>query len=139
MGDITDDDGDGKPGITATPRNDMGFYVPRTSLAPASSSPTDKLYVVLRTALGLYGTSTSCTDGTGTATVTHLDNHVVGCHIPDADGGAGTDCDNVAYDFIDSNTTAYEVTTGTYTSKQITTGTGTGGAVTCDDVLKALP
>jgi hypothetical protein len=138
MGDITDDDGDGKPGITATPRNDMGFYVPRTSLAP-SSPQTDKLYIVLRTALSLYGTSTSCTDGTGTATVTHLDNHVIGCHIPDPDGGAGTDCDNTAYDFIDSNTTAYQVTSGTYVSKQLAMGSGEGGAVTCDDVLQAVP
>jgi hypothetical protein len=137
-GDITDDDGDGKPGITATPRSDMGFYVPRTSLAP-SSPQTDKLYVVLRTALSLYGTSTSCADGTGTATVTNLDNHVIGCHIPDPEGGAGTDCDNVAYDFIDSNTTAYQVTSGTYVSKQLQMGTGDGGSVTCDDVLKALP
>lgn len=139
MGDITDDDGDGKPGITATPSKAAPFYVPRTGLDPTTSPPTDKLYVALRTALSLNGKSTSCTEGAGTATVTLLNNHVIGCHIPDADGGAGTDCIDTQYDFIDSNTTAYVAMGGTYASKQLMAGTGDGGAPTCDDVLAALP
>lgn len=136
--DITDDDGDGKPGIAALPRGDMGFFVPRVALS-MTAPQTDKLYVVLRTELSLYGTSTSCTDGAGTATVSLLNNHVIGCHIPDVDGGAGTDCDPGQYNFIDSNSTAYQVMSGTYLSKQLTSGTGDGGAVTCDDARGAFP
>jgi len=141
MSDIRDDDGDGKPGITATPSSQMPYYVPRTGFLMGStlSPPTDKIYVVLRTELSLFGLSTSCTEGAGTATVNLLNNHVVGCHIPDVDGGAGTDCIDTQYDFIDQNTTAYMVMGGTYVSKILASGTGDGGAVTCDDVLSAVP
>ncbi len=132
--DVADDDGDGHPGITAIPSSDSGFYVPKTDLT--GGLPTDRLYLVTRTELSLYGTSTSCTEASGTATVGQFNNHVVGCDIPGAtDGGAGTDCVAAQYGFIDSNTTVYEVTSGTFQTKELSTD----GGGTCADVLAALP
>ncbi len=123
--------GQGQPGITgifyasASP-----FVLPRTSLS-MTSPQVDHLHSIFRTALSLYGTAMTCTETTGTATVTQLNNHVVGCDL--ADGGRP--CMDTEYQFLDSNTTQYAPSTGTFTSKQITGG----ASATCADVLTALP
>jgi hypothetical protein len=116
------------PGVTAFPNGAAPFILPKTSLdmtAPAAS----QLQVVLRTALSLYGTSSSCTDESGTAFVTQLNNHVVGCSLAN-DAGA---CNSDQYEFIDSNTTQYVPAAGTFVAKMLTTG------ATCADVLSTLP
>jgi hypothetical protein len=160
MSDITDDDMDGHPGITTTPSNMMGYSFPATASAPGSAQ-ADELYVVHRTELSLYGTSSSCTDGSGTATVQLLNNHVVGCHLAGqpASGGACSAGLGMQYDFIDQNTTVYlgkeyvmggavmipqnpclpqlpPKISGTYVSKVLSSD---GGTATCADVLTALP
>jgi hypothetical protein len=152
MSDITDDDMDGHPGITTTPSNMMGYSLPATA-ATIGAAQADELYVVLRTQLSLYGTSTSCTDGSGTATVQLLNNHIVGCHLAGqpADAGACSPGASNQYDFIDQNTTVYlgqsyvvsgmvmfppnpclpqlpPKITGTYVSKLLATD---GGTATC--------
>jgi hypothetical protein len=133
--DLADDDGDGKPGITAVPRSDSGFYVPFT--AAQGGVPTDKLYIATRTEVALYGTSDTCATGHGTATVPELNNHVVGCEGIDPDGGKH-DCAPAEYGFIDFSTTVYTITGGTFQTQQLTAGAD-GGAPTCADVLTALP
>jgi hypothetical protein len=134
-GDLADDDGDGHPGITGVPRSDSGFYVPYT--APSGGSPTDQLYLAVRTEVSLYGTSTSCTESSGAATVNLLNNHVVGCDIAGSAGAdaGGNPCNQQQYGFIDSNTTVYQIAGGTYQTKQL----ATDGGGSCADVLAALP
>jgi hypothetical protein len=134
--DIIDDDCDHHPGITSIPRSatttgmaDSMYYVPKT--ATTNGRPTDKLYLVLRTELSLSGTNTSCTEGSGTANVTQLNNHVVGC---DVSMPPMTDCTPDEYNYIDSNTTVYAVMSGTYATKQLT-----GATPTCDDAVAAFP
>jgi hypothetical protein len=152
--DLADDDNDGHPGITATPSNAMGFSLPSTApaMAPPYPPQADQLYVALRTELSLYGTSSSCTDVSGTVDVQLLNNHVIGCRIA-GDGGA---CSMDQYNFIDENTTVYvgpNVTiprsvmppsfappgiTGTFQAKVLSTDADAGG-IDCNAVLTALP
>jgi hypothetical protein len=115
-------------GVTAIPVGTSPFVLPKTSLdmtAPAA----DQLQIVLRTALSLYGTSSSCDEQTGTATVTQLNNHVVGCSLAD-DGGT---CTPDEYNFIDGNTTQYVPGAGTFDAKKL------ADTATCADVLSAYP
>jgi hypothetical protein len=126
--DLSDDDGDGKPGITVNASTAMGFIVPRVALS-TTAPMADKLYVVLRTALSLNGTfSQDCQTGKGTANVNLINNHVIGCDL------SGTDCVASQYNFIDQNTTQYVSASATVAWKQMG-----AGAVTCSDVLAAVP
>ena len=74
MADISDDDNDGHPGITAIPSSMDGNSLPATALStsPPYAPQADKLYVVLRTELSLYGLATGCKDISGTAKATLL-------------------------------------------------------------------
>jgi hypothetical protein len=126
-------------GITAHFKADMSpFVIPRVALS-MTAPQTDEIYVVLRTEIGLNGCMTSCTEGSGTANVPLLQNHVIGCHLPASDAGPEAMCNPNQFNFLDLNSTAYQVQNGSYKSKIITNGTGTGGAVTCDDVSNAFP
>jgi hypothetical protein len=121
----------GQPGLEGIFYNGaMPFVLPRTSLS-ATSPQVDHLWLLSRTALSLYGKTTSCTETTGTATVTQLNNHIAGCQIVD-DGGP---CTQAQYQFLDSNTTQYAPATGTFDAVQLTGG----ASATCADVLAKLP
>jgi hypothetical protein len=159
MSDLSDDDGDMKPGITDTAFNMNGWVFPATASA-AGSQQADELYVATRTELSLMGTSTSCTESCGTATVQLLNNHIVGCHIVGTP--AGTLCPMSQYDYVDQNTTVFlgrpyvsggavmyppggacptpvqlnPKITGQFHSKILASD---GGTATCDDVLAAFP
>ena len=92
-----------------------------------------------RTELSLYGSSTSCTEGSGTATVKLLNNHVVGCTIAGMtapDGGAVL-CDSAGAQFLDINTTQYTVMSGTYQTIQVPNVDA--AALSCDDVRAMVP
>jgi hypothetical protein len=111
---VTDDDMDGNPGITAIPLTTTGYTAPPTSVAIAAVPPlADKVYIVSRNEIAISGMRmTDCTHGTGTATVSLFDNHVVGCH---ATAGTITGTGNVSagpctsnmVSFIDQNRTVY--------------------------------
>lgn len=119
-------------GITAAFKADMSpFIVPKVALS-MTAPQTDKIYVVLRTEIALSGCMTSCTDGSGTATVPLLQNHVIGCHVPAGDASTDRACTPAEYNFIDQNSTAYVVVSGTFQSK-VVSGT------TCSDVRAAFP
>jgi hypothetical protein len=148
--DLSDDDHDGNPGITAFPvdKNSMGFYLPATSLGGASgngSMPTqvaDQIFIVKRTQFALHGTSTSCSEITGTATVPEYVVHVVGCH--DHGTAASASCTANEWQFIDENATIYagsggskSTITGTFDAKQVTAADG--GEPGCDDVVALFP
>jgi hypothetical protein len=120
-----DDDGDMNPGITATPLSMTGYADPPTSI---SGQPADELYLATRTQMQFAGTWSSCTDLSGTVTVTHFDNHVVGCHVK-----GGATCTTAQSNFIDSSRTVYVPGMSTFVAKALPS------TATCADVLTALP
>ena len=124
-------------GVTAAFKADTTpFIIPRVGLGMMPSGAlypmTDKIFVVLRTQIALSGCMSSCTDGSGTALVPLLENHVIGCHIPAGDAGPDRPCQPSEYNFLDLNSTAYVVVSGTFQSKVAT-------APTCDAVRAAFP
>jgi len=120
--------GVGQPGIVATYKNAGSFYPAMTALAP--NSPTaDQAFMVLRTQLRLYGTSTSCNNQSGQAFATDLNLHIVGCMLT---GSQGT-CTNDQSGFVDANDTRFTPGTGTFTSQEMAAG------ASCVDVISALP
>ncbi len=130
---IVDADGDGKPGFTAVPLMGSGVVLPPTGLGLFGSAPSaDKLYIVAKNNLSLNGTRTSCTDASGTASVTEFDNHVVGCHVHNG-GECTTGMPNTQADFVDTSRTVYAPGTATFKAKQLP------ATATCADVLSALP
>jgi hypothetical protein len=144
--DLSDDDMDGNPGITDYPvgDNSAGYYLPATELGGTTANPSphaDKLYIVSRTQLSLYGTSKSCTESTGSISVPQYDEHVIGCH--DLGTAATAACTAAEWQFIDSNATQYagaaggkSIITGTFDSKLMDSE---GGTPTCDDVVALFP
>jgi hypothetical protein len=113
QGDLSDDDNDTFPGITATPLNgDSGSCVkpncnyadPPSTIIGGSNAVADQVYIVSRNELTISGPRATCTQGTATVKVGLFDNHVVGCHIK-----GGSACNSAQVQFIDSNRTKYVV------------------------------
>jgi hypothetical protein len=128
-----DSDGDGNPGITASPLSGNGYVYPPTAIGLGGSAPSaDQVYLATRTQVSLNGNWTSCTDLSGTADVSEFNNHVVGCHIH---GGSActTGAANTQADFIDQNRTVYAPGSATFVAKTLSS-TGT-----CADALSAVP
>jgi hypothetical protein len=125
-----DADGDMKPGLTAAPRNGGGYVLPPTDAIGAllGGDRADKLYTVFRLIVTAMTTRTSCDQASGTATVMHFDNHVIGCHV----SGKG-ECTSTQADFLDTNRTVFEVQSATIETKIVPE------AATCADVRAALP
>jgi hypothetical protein len=125
---VSDDDGDGNPGMTITPNGASPYSYPPTSI-DYDHTQADKLYVVTRTTVALSGTLTSCFGGSGTATVSQFENHVVGCH--DATGMSsagktlsGTNCSTTSGvgngpGFLDVNRTIFTPGSATYQSAPV--------------------
>lgn len=120
-----DHDGDGQPGIKAVPRTDPPFGTPPVDLLGAQA---DEIYLATRTVLGLTGTRDSCTSARGTAQVSSVDSHIVGCHVK----GGGT-CTAAQSDFIDAIQPKFTVESATFEMVQIPK------TATCADVRAALP
>jgi hypothetical protein len=125
--DVTDDDGDGFPGITANPKSDpctgggaaCTYTYPPTSLTAFAVPPlADQVYIVSRNELSLSGMRmNSCTQGSGTAKITLFDNHVVGCHATASTSATGTTtpaatCTSAQVAFLDDNRTIYTASNG---------------------------
>ncbi len=149
--DITDDDGDGNPGITANPLNSNGYTYPPTNTT--CGAPATQIYIVSRNELAVTGMRMTCTKGTGTASVTLFDNHVVGCmHGTEAAHGLCSAvspgaCAATEVAFLDDNRTkyGYDQTAGDVFSKAHPASNGVATIValnagaTCSDVLAAVP
>jgi hypothetical protein len=117
-GDITDDDGDGHPGVTAIPPNGTDgtsspscsgpgsckYYFPPTAVGlGGSASVADKVYIVSRNRFSLSGMRMNdCSKGSGKASITLFDNHAVGCHI-----SGGGECNDMQAGFVDTNRPVY--------------------------------
>jgi hypothetical protein len=121
--------GQGHPGIRGV-FDVMPPYYPGTTSLATNSPRADQFWTVNRVQLSLYGTTSSCTDTSGTAYVTLINNRVVGCELADAGGPCTMD----QYGFLDSNTTQYTPTNGTFQAKELTAPMNT-----CADVLTAFP
>ena len=126
--DFVAEEGDGNPGVDEIPITTAGYAMTRTGLG-GSQPAVDRIYIASRTELSLYGTSTSCTDTSGTAIVTLIDSHVIGCNVEN-DGGT---CAQTQWGFIDSNRTVFVPGAATFTQKVLTAG------ASCSDVVAAVP
>ena len=127
----TDPDGDGQPGILAVPRTDGEFEAPPLDLQGAldtNGARADQVYVATRTAIALAGTRDSCGHAKGTADVSHVDSHVVGCHVKD-----GAVCTPEQAKFVDDNQPKFTIKSATYEMVQVPAG------ASCADVRAALP
>ncbi|HLK38956.1 MAG TPA: hypothetical protein VKU41_19480 [Polyangiaceae bacterium] len=153
--DLQDDDGDMQPGITVTPNSTSPYFLPPTALSlggQALKQPAaDKVYIALRQEIALSGMrTTDCQQGSGTATITLFDNHVVGCHATASSSAPAGNCTSAQASFLDANRTKYTVkgtemasspsaispsnpVMGTFTLKQIS------NTATCADARAALP
>lgn len=108
-----DSDADDKPGFTAIPKSGSGYVQPPVAAdLGGSGARADALYMVSRTAMGLSGTLSSCTEQSGTVSVKFFDNHIVGCKV-----AGGGECSAEQVDFLDANRNLLTATEGTFTSK----------------------
>jgi hypothetical protein len=122
-----DHDGDGKPGVSAIPRDGNGYGAPPTDLG--KSHYADKLYLATRNDMTLSANIEGCPESySGTADVAKFDSHVIGCHVK-----GGGDCTAAQSKFIDDNRTLFTVTSATFDSKVVPAST------TCAAVRAALP
>jgi hypothetical protein len=122
-----DQDGDGRPGITAIPRNGDGFSPPPTSLAQTQRA--DQLDLVIRNVMTLTATVDGCPDSyNGSASVKFFDNHVIGCHVM-----GGNECSAAEAQFVDEQRSVFVPGSATFTAKIVPDG------ASCADVRTALP
>jgi hypothetical protein len=123
--DITavDADGDDEPGFTGVPKTGAGYVQPPVAAAlGGTGAKADAMYMVTRTAMGLSGTLSSCSEQSGAVSVKFFDNHIVGCHV-----AGGGECSSEQVDFLDTNRNQLTATDGTFTSKLVP------NTATCDD------
>jgi hypothetical protein len=159
--DVTDDDKDGHPGITATPKtgattcpsyptntpnnatSPCSYYQPPTAVGLGGSAPAaDKVYIVSRNRFALSGIRTNCQQGKGKASITLFDNHVVGCHVV-----GGGECTSAQVQFLDQNRPVYADSSNNAFSSTSPANNGTvdvyqfnqGTTPTCADVRTMLP
>jgi len=124
-----DAEGDGKLGITGVPKTGNGYVNPPTSLGVFGSAPAaDKVYIASRNVLALKGTTTSCTEQSGTVNVKFFDNHVIGCH-----NTMNAECDANQTKFVDDSRTVYVPGAATFVAKKVPDN------ATCAEVRAALP
>jgi hypothetical protein len=129
--DQVDADKDGNPGVTAIPKSGSPYSPIPVQLIPTVYA--DQLYFTLRSVISLNGTLSTCTTASGNATVSHLDNHIIGCRTMAADGGVGTNCTGAEAMFADMNSPALTASSAKFTASMLTT------AATCPNVRAALP
>lgn len=134
--DQVDMDVDSHPGVTATPKTGTpasGNAYANPPLALSLFFPrADSLYMALRSVMTLNGTLTSCTAASGAASIAHMDDHIIGCHV--AGGGA---CTATQISFVDGNSPVLMPRTGanapTFSAVKLTT------AASCPNVRAAIP
>jgi hypothetical protein len=98
---------------------------------------TDSLWANFQSVLSLSGALTSCTAASGTANVTSMDSHIIGCHLvgkPTTADAAADYCDSTQTTFLDTNSPHLTPHAGTFSAVKL----GSASAA-CSDVLTALP
>jgi hypothetical protein len=122
-----DSDGDGKPGVAADAASDAGQKNP--PVTPTRTVRANRVYAAFRQVLTAKGTVKSCNRTEGTADVTQINSHVLGCRRED-----GTDCDPSQFKLLDSAAPVY-MPTGPATITMVKLPDGAPS--TCKDI-KAL-
>lgn len=122
-----DSDGDGKPGITAIPRQDTGF-----SLVPINVFQTDfadELYSAQRSSIRLSGIEDGCPESIdGEAEVELFDTLVIGCHIK-----AGGNCSADEVKFLNDSRPIMKRVKASWTARLAP------DSVSCADVRALVP
>lgn len=129
--DLVDPDGDGRPGVRSIPRTDAPYAAPPVDLAGVldpEGPRADEVDLATRTVLSLAGTWDSPTSASGTAQVSGIDAHVVGCHVR-----GGGDCTPDQAGLIDAGQPRFTVESATFRMVDVPAG------ATCADVRAALP
>lgn len=134
-----DEDGNGKPGITANvaPPGGGFSYVPLDISVIATSSTVpraDQLYLAIRQVTSVNAQFTDCDHASGSVTVPQItdpsnpnpvtnkkyaiDSHVIGCRV----NGSGTDCSANQTSFVDQNQPVFVPSATTYSSARLASG-----------------
>ncbi len=130
-----DEDGDHKPGITATvvPPGGGYSYVPLDFSVisfPKTVARGDELYVVIRQVTSVNAQFSDCDHASGSVTVPQItdsssstskyaiDSHVIGCEV----NGSGTDCSSMQTTFVDENQPVFVPTASTFTATRLPSG-----------------
>jgi hypothetical protein len=107
-----DHDQDGRLGITTDFKTGAGYTLPPTTAIyfppPVRAS---RGYIADRVVFSLGGPLNSCTQGTGTATVTRLEHHTLGCQVDSPPGGT---CNATQTQHLDVNSPVYTARSATY-------------------------
>jgi hypothetical protein len=133
---VHDHDDDGKPGVTihakTGPLPTGGGYYTYTIVNvddPTNLGRADRLYIVLRSIMSLKATTTSCDEMTGSATVSSIDLHIVGCRRFET----GEDCSARETEIVDATRPIFAPKTGTLKAKRVLDSS------TCTQVRAAVP
>jgi hypothetical protein len=130
-----DEDGDTKPGITATvvPPGGGYSYVPldfSVVSSPKTVARGDQLYVAIRQVTSVNAQFSDCDHASGSVTVPQItdsstvtkkyaiDSHVIGCRV----NGSGTDCSANQTTFVDENQPVFVPTASTFTATRLANG-----------------
>lgn len=131
-----DEDGDMKPGITATvvPPGGGFSYVPldfSVVTAPMAVARANLLYLAIRQVTAVSAQFSDCDHAAGSVTVPQItdpsnptskkyaiDSHVIGCSVD----GSGTDCSASQTTFVDENQPVFVPSATTFTSARIAAG-----------------
>lgn len=127
----TDPDGDGQPGLKTLPRTDPPFSAPPLDLAGVldpNGARADEIYLATRTIMALTGTRDSCASVEGTAEVSSVDSHVVGCHVR-----GGDTCTSSQASFVDATQPRFIVKSAKFKMIDVAPD------ATCTEVRAALP
>jgi hypothetical protein len=130
--DQVDADADGNPGVTGIPKSGTPYSSIPVQIVPTAIYAS-QLYFALRSVISLNGTLNTCTNASGNATVSHLDNHIIGCRTMAADGGIGSLCTSTETTFADNNSPVLTTNSAKFTASMLT------NAATCPNVRAALP
>ncbi|MEY4576904.1 MAG: hypothetical protein RL701_1607 [Pseudomonadota bacterium] len=134
VGSVTqaDDDMNGKPAVHVNAKSGLspaGMPYSFTPLDLNLRARADISYLAARLGFSSTVTLTSCAAGSGSASVSTFDTHVVGCRV----AGSANDCDTTQRDFIDAQRPAYSAGAASQSLVRLT------GATTCAAVRAALP
>jgi hypothetical protein len=123
-----DIDKDGNPGYTVRPLATGGYVLPPASLMVGTPPLADSLYLASRDVVAISGKRLNCYQEAGTADVSKLDGHIVGCHIK-----GGADCTPAQIDFLDQNRIKYQVKSATFEARLVTAD------ATCVEIRDSMP
>ena len=130
--DGTDHDNDGRDGMNVDYRSGSGYAYPPTTATyvppPARARQSD---LAARSRFQLGGNLTSCTSASGSANVSAIEQHTLGCRL---DGGGN--CNSTQYQHLDQNDPRYTPQSAAFSLSRLG---NPGATVSCAAIRAALP